>query len=184
MLDEKLTPGLLVALPNLKDPYFQKTVILLCDYNEQSAFGVVINRPSNVRIKDIFEECQELPKALDRPILVGGPVQPEVLWAIHSGDFEGETTTRVNPAISMSSVQELISALGKGTGPALTHMGCGYAGWGPGQLDRELREGAWWLAPMDTDLVMKTPYDHRWQTVLRSIGLDPARTSFYETGEA
>lgn len=183
-MDDKLIPGLLVAMPNLQDPYFQKSVILLCEFNSESAFGVVINRPSSVMIRDIFVEDVPIKTDQSLPVLVGGPVQPEFLWAIHSNDLSGEHSTRVNNRFSLTPVQELIGVLTEDLSPKHLHLGCGYAGWGPGQLDQELREGAWWLTPLSDHLILDMDYGERWEAALKTIGLDPQLTSFPSTGEA
>ncbi|CAM2066079.1 UPF0301 protein J3U87_20435 [Sulfidibacter corallicola] len=184
MIQEIQTPSLLVAMPNLRDPYFQKTVVLLCDYTQESAFGVVINRPSPVKVKDIIADQHVLRSDVNTPILVGGPVQPEFLWAVHSPDFVGKSTTEMDFRIHMSSILEVLNALAEGHGPTTYHLGCGYAGWGPGQLSNEIKEGAWWLTPVDIDLVLKMPYTRRWEAVLANIGINPETTSFFQTGEA
>jgi len=183
-MHEVITPSLLVSMPNLNDPFFQKSVILLCDYTEDSAYGMIINRPSTIHVRDILDADARIKGKLDSPILVGGPVKPEWLWAIHSADFSDETTTKVYPSVYMSSVPEVLKGVTMGEGPAKFHLGSGYAGWGAGQLDGEIKEGAWWVAPMDADLILDMPYDLRWETVLKSLGIDPHMTTFYSPGEA
>jgi len=184
MQHEPLTPGLLVSMPNLNDAFFQRSVILLCDYTEETAFGVVINQPSPIRVRDILAENPYIEADGDMPILSGGPVQPEMLWSLHTPDFEGGSTTHVGPSVSLSSVQDVLAGLAEGVGPATYFFGFGYSGWGPGQLDRELREGAWWVAPLDVSLVLKEPFDGRWERALETIGIDPRWTSFSNAGEA
>ena len=179
-----LAPSLLVSMPTLNDPYFRKTVILLCDYNAEHAYGMVINRPSTLQICDILADISQFKRDLEGPLLVGGPVSPEFLWALHTPDFFDHTTTRVDSCVSMSSVQEVLKSISEGVGPRKYMMGSGYAGWGPGQLDKEIKEGAWWMAPADPDLVLNVPYEDRWEIVLKSLGLDPLTTTFFTTGEA
>ncbi len=177
---EELAPGLLVAMPSLKDPYFEKTVILLCNYTAESAFGLVVNNPSSIRIKDIIVSDLEFKEDLTAPLLLGGPVQQESLWAIHSRDFSCETTSQVSPAICISGIHEVLGALARQEGPSQYHLGCGYAGWSPGQLDREIEEGAWWLTSLETEFVLDMPYGERWEAILKKIGIDPL-SSFYES---
>ncbi|MDJ0841203.1 MAG: YqgE/AlgH family protein [Acidobacteriota bacterium] len=183
-MNEIQTPSLLVSMPNLNDPFFQKSVIMLCDYTPETAFGMVINRPSSLQIRDILVDKDAFSGEMDDPILVGGPVQPELLWAIHTPDFSDETTTRVDPTVYMSSVQEVLRSVSSGVGPTKYHLGSGYAGWGPGQLDGEISDGAWWVAPLSADLVLNMPFEDRWTSVLAEIGIDPLTTSFFTTGEA
>ena len=183
-MNEIGTPSILVSMPNLNDPFFQKSVIMLCDYTPETAFGMVINRPSMLQVKDILLDQQGFAGNLSHPILVGGPVQPELLWAIHTPDFSDDSTTKVDPQIYMSSVQEVLKGLSVGEGPAKYHLGSGYAGWGPGQLDNEISEGSWWVADINSNLILDMPYDKRWEWTLRSIGINPQTTSFFTTGEA
>ena len=183
-MQEVTAPGILVSMPNLNDPYFQKTVILLCEYTAETAFGVVVNRPSNIHVRDLLEGDELLLDQSSKPFLVGGPVQPDFLWAVHTPDFAGESTTEVDKAVFMSSVQEILLALSEQDGPSHYHMGFGYAGWGPGQLDKELREGSWWVAPMDKAVILDAPFGERWQQVWDSLGIDPIAANFGTTGEA
>lgn len=183
-MQDAMAPGLLVSMPNLNDPYFAKTVILLCEYTEETAFGVVINNPSHVQVKDLLAGDNKVLQATDIPFLVGGPVQPEFMWSIHSNDFRGESTTSVTETIYMSSVQEILLELSLGRGPAIYLLGFGYSGWGPGQLDRELREGAWWVAEVDDETVLKMPFQDRYERVLANLGIDPLATNFGTTGQA
>ncbi|MBF0287875.1 MAG: YqgE/AlgH family protein [SAR324 cluster bacterium] len=182
MGSEELTPGLLVAMPSLKDPYFEKSVILLCNYTPESAFGLVVNNPSSIRIKDIIVSDLEFKDNLNSPLLLGGPVQQESLWAIHSEDFSCDTTSQVSPDISISGIHEVLGALAREEGPNHYHLGCGYAGWAPGQLDREIEEGAWWLTSLETEFVLDIPYSERWESILKKIGIDPL-SSFYESND-
>ncbi|MCG8669008.1 MAG: YqgE/AlgH family protein, partial [Pseudomonadales bacterium] len=94
------------------------------------------------------------------------------------------TTTEVNSKVHMSSVQEVLRNVSEGNGPERYLLGSGYAGWGPGQLDGELESGAWWIAPMNDDLVLGMPYEDRWEAVLVGLGINPLTTSFFTTGEA
>ena len=183
-MEEELAPGLLVSMPNLNDPYFQKSVILLCEYTKENAFGVVINRPSHIQVNELLTGEEGMDHVSSMSFLVGGPVQPEFLWGVHTPDFVGESTTKVDQTVDMSSVQEILMGLAEGLGPKRYHLGFGYAGWGPGQLDRELTEGAWWLAPLDTELILGMPYSKRWESVLQNIGIDPWTANFAATGEA
>lgn len=182
-MSESLTPGILIAMPSLKDPYFEKTVILLCNYTLESAFGLVINTPSSIKIKDVLESQEESKTDLNVSLLVGGPVQPESMWAIHSPDFICTSTSHISPEICISSIHDVLGALIKGTGPGIFHMGCGYSGWGHEQLDREIQEGAWWLTALNTNLVLNMPYTERWTSAITSIGLDPFTASFMKDGE-
>ncbi len=183
MNEEELVPGLLVAMPVLKDSYFEKTVILLCDYTEESAFGLVVNTPSSICVKDIIATDLEFKDELTEPLLFGGPVQQEeALWAIHSNDFSCKTTAKISRSLSISSILEVLGAIARKEGPEKYLLGCGYAGWGQGQLDREIEEGAWWLTSLEMEYVLEMPYSERWDAILKKIGIDPL-SNFFTSGE-
>lgn len=179
-----LTPSLLVAMPGLQDPYFGKAVVLLLEYDKEHAFGMIINRPSSVQVKDIVVEGEAYIKDLNQIMLTGGPVQPEFLWALHSSDYRGESTTDLSDNLRLSAVSEALAVLGTGSGPEQCHLGFGYSGWGPGQLEQELQDGTWWPAPLNEGVVLETPYEERWETVLRDLGINPFGAGFTPSGEA
>jgi putative transcriptional regulator len=177
-------PGILVAMPSLEDPYFSKTVILLCTYNHEGAFGLVMNQPSSLQVREVLtEDFQEHP-AFQVPLLVGGPVQPESFWAIHTSDFKGESTSQISEELKLSSAPEVLRALIEERGPSCYHLGCGYSGWGPEQLDREIQEESWWLGPLDIPTILDIDYAARWENTLESLGFDPLMASLPSSGYA
>jgi len=175
-------PGILVAMPALKDTFFNKSVILLCRYDEEGAFGLVMNHPTPTLVKEILpQEMQEnVPDNI--PLLLGGPVQPESFWAVHSPDFSAEETTILSPKINLSSAQDVLDSLSNGNEVQSYHFGCGYAGWGAGQLDREIQEESWWLGPLDELLLLDLEYDLRWEKTMNNLGFDQLTTTFSQTG--
>ena len=181
-LPDNEVPGILIALPGLKDQYFEKTVILLCNYNEEGAMGLVMNHPTETLVRELIKEEVSKEGILDFPLLLGGPVQPETFWAVHSPDFEGESTTHLSTGICLSSAQDVIKALNLSKGPEVCHLGCGYSGWGPEQLDKEIQRESWWLGPMDEQLLLMMDYSERWETSLKNLGFDPLTAEFIPTG--
>ena len=177
-------PGLLVALPGLQDGYFEKSVVLLCNYDAQGAFGLVVNQPASAQVREILadESLHENP-AFACPLMIGGPVQQgEMFWAVHSSDYENEATTAISAQLRLSSAQDVIRALAEEHGPSRYLLGCGYSGWGAEQLDREIQEETWWLSPLDAELVMGLEHEQRWEQALTSIGIDPFTASFVKAG--
>ncbi len=177
-------PGLLVALPGLQDGYFEKSVVLLCNYDAQGAFGLVVNQPASAQVREILadESLHENP-AFACPLLLGGPVQQsQMFWAVHGPDYETEATTAISEQLRLSSAQEVIRALAEDRGPSQYLLGCGYSGWGAEQLDREIQEETWWLGPLDAEVVMDLEYEQRWESALHSIGIDPFTASFVKAG--
>jgi len=166
-------PQILVAMPSLKDGYFDKSVVLLCEYQESGAMGFVINSPSTTSVDDLLRELglsAQTPQ--NQMILIGGPVQPELCWVVHTPEFSGKSTTRLGEVLCLSAAQEVLANITEGRGPRDYILGVGYAGWGPGQLDQEIEQEAWWLSDMDLMPILEQPYDARWDMVMRNLGLD------------
>jgi len=167
-------PQILVAMPSLKDGYFDKSVVLLCEYNAQGAMGFVINSPSTTSVDDLLRElglCAPDPQK--QLIMIGGPVQPELCWVLHTPEYKGKSTTRLGDALALSAAQEVLTSITEGQVPTGYVLGVGYSGWGPGQLDREIEQEAWWLADMDPLSILELSYEARWETVMRRLGFDP-----------
>ena len=131
-------------MPSLQDGYFDKSVILLCDYTTDGAMGFVVNSPSSTTVDDLLSElglqCDSTQK---KQILIGGPVQPELCWVVHTNDFQGKSSTSLGDDLAVSAAQEVLTGIAEGHVPRDYILGVGYAGWGPGQLDREIEEDAW-----------------------------------------
>ena len=177
----ELAPGFLVAAPVLLDPNFRRTVVLLVDHRPEGSLGFVINRPANVRLPGMLDALsvrEPAPQPPDAPVLVGGPVAPDTGWLIFelAADhaFNSEVV-RVSPRLAVSASRELLEFTIRGQGPQRLILVLGYAGWGPGQLDSEIAQGAWIPVDLDETVVFDTPYEDRWATALRSLGIDPAR---------
>jgi len=182
MISGKTKPQILVAMPSLKDGYFDRSVILLCEYNEHGAMGFVINSPSTTSVDDLLSELGlRASKPQDQLILIGGPVQPELCWVVHTPDYSGKSTTRLSDQLCLSAAQEVLTSVTEGLIPTGYILGVGYAGWGPGQLDREIEEEAWWVAEMDPMPILEDSYECRWEHVMRKLGLS---TSFVSTCRA
>ena len=182
MKQSELAPGILVALPNLQDPYFSKKAILLCNYNEEGAFGLVMNHPSDLKVTEILKEEFQNHNDLEVPLLIGGPVQPESFWAVHTSDYLCESSSEISSRVALSAGQDILMAILDGSGPKTYHLGVGYSGWGAFQLDREIQEESWWLAPLDESLIMDMEYDHRWECILDNLGISPYAALLTKSG--
>jgi putative transcriptional regulator len=172
MIEAKQKPQILVAMPALKDGYFDKSVILLCEYNESGAMGFVINSPSTTSVDDLLHELGlNSQPTQSKPIMIGGPVQPELCWVVHTADYEGRSTTALGANLCLSAAQEVLTSITEGMAPTDYLLGVGYAGWGPGQLDREIEQEAWWLADLDPLAILRHTCDDRWDSVMEQLGL-------------
>jgi putative transcriptional regulator len=176
---ETLAPGFLIAAPMLQDPNFERTVVLMCLHNEEGAMGLVINRPAPFSLRDIMTQLGlECTVEAGQSALVGGPVAlNNGLLLYETGSEEGKRDDEllVTSELRLSPNRDLLAAIGQGTGPARFHMFLGHAGWGPGQLEGEIAEGAWIPTPLSHPLIFNIPVERRWDEALRQEGLNPAQ---------
>ncbi len=177
----ELAPGFLVAAPMLVDPSFRRALVLLVDHRPEGSLGFVINRPANVSLASMVDALGLQSKtaiARDAPVLVGGPVAPDTGWVVFERSPEqdaGDEVVHVSTTIAVSASRELLQRMIRVGGPARMLLVLGYAGWGPGQLDAEISQGAWIPVDLDGQIVFNTPYEERWAAALHSLGIDPAR---------
>jgi putative transcriptional regulator len=179
-MPSELAPGLLVAAPMLLDPSFRRTVVLLVDHSPEGSLGFVINRPADVRLPAMLDALglqRADANAPDAPVLVGGPVAPDTGWIVfETGERSfGDEVVRVSDKLAVSASRELLEQTVHGRGPERMMLVLGYAGWAPAQLDAEIAQGAWIPVDLSEEIVFETPYEERWASALRSLGIDPAR---------
>ena len=176
-MSSSLAPALLLSMPQMIDPNFSRTVVLLCTHNKDGAFGLVVNRP--IVTSGLVTVNLDPPVATDREmqIWVGGPVSPQQSWLLvgeepdAAGDGRGE---RIADNLYLSTSPDLLRRLLEPNPPPRARLIVGYSGWAPGQLESELEESAWLISDVDRDLLFKTPPDRLWETAIRRIGADPA----------
>ncbi len=172
-----LVGHLLIAMPNLADPNFWQSVVLLGVHSpEEGAFGLVVNRALDVDLNDILTELGEQPAEGEHgTVHSGGPVQPSHGFVL----FErGETRVdeddiTITDSLVVSGNTQTLSRLAHGAGEERFLLLLGYAGWHPGQLEREIEENSWVVAPLDSSIIFDVPAEDRWSTALKSIGVDP-----------
>jgi putative transcriptional regulator len=179
-----LAPALLLSMPQLADPNFNRTVVLLCRHNEEGAFGLVVNRPMMtsgpvmVQVRtDATTERQTLETSEELQVWVGGPVEPQRSWILvgHDEDAaEQERGVGIVEGLYLSTSPELLRRVLGPTPPARTRLIVGYSGWKSGQLEAELRASAWLTSDVDRELIFGTPPDRMWETALRRLGADPS----------
>jgi putative transcriptional regulator len=174
-MSDSLAPGLIYAVPQLLDPNFHQSVVLLLQQNEQGAFGVVINHESSLLLEDLCRG-HNIPYAGEQGKRVrrGGPVQPEqglVLYGDELTDPEGQS---VVDGLQVSFSKETLGRLCLLQGSRRFHCYAGYAGWAPGQLTHEIEEGSWIFGPVDPALALDIPPAEMWAHGLRAQGIEPA----------
>jgi putative transcriptional regulator len=169
------TNQLLIAMPSLEDPNFSRTVTLICEHNEQGALGVVINRPTEVLLGQLLEHLQLSVRSgavASTPVYAGGPVQLERGFILHSPLGEWESTLKINDGLGLTTSLDVLTAIAAGQGPEHRLIALGYAGWGAGQLEREITENAWLTVPNDNRILFELPVDERWQAAATKLGVD------------
>jgi len=169
-----LAPGFLVAVPQLLDPNFRQSVVLLLEQTTDGALGVVINHVSPLLLSELCADHEiRYDGDPEKRVRRGGPVQPEqglVLYGAEHEDLEGRPVIDgLHVSVSRATLSRLCEAPG-----GRFHCFSGYAGWGPGQLEREITDGSWIFAPVDPGLVLDLDPERAWADCLRSQGLDPA----------
>ena len=175
-----LTNQLLIAMPSLGDANFSGTVMLICDHNEDGALGLILNKPWQMRMGEIFRQLQiDLAdeRAGELPVLRGGPVQGDRGFVVHRAGGHWESTLRVSDAIHVTTSRDILRSIARGEGPAEAFLALGYAGWEGGQLEEEIRANAWITAPVDARLVFDVPFDERWNASAGLLGIELSRIS-------
>jgi putative transcriptional regulator len=169
-----LAPALLLSMPQLLDPNFARSVVLLCEHAAEGAFGLIVNRASETSAASAVLLDPPLLQPNDVPLLIGGPVEPQRGWILSAHPPEGVDSRAVAPGIYLSASPLFLRRVLSST-PRVprTHVLAGYAGWGAGQLDEELEQSAWLIVPVELDLVFDVPRALVWETAIRRLGADP-----------
>ena len=174
-MDETFRPTLLLSMPQLQDPNFTRTVVLLCDYTEEGAFGLVLNRPTEMPATTMVKLDPPIAGGNELPLSIGGPVEPERGWILTSVAPEDAEYREIQAGLYLSTSPSLLRrVLSTTPAPERVRVLAGYAGWGPGQLDAELAQSAWLMADVELDLVFDVPPGAMWDTAIRRLGADPA----------
>lgn len=162
-------------MPQLEDPNFSRSVVLMVEHSAEGSWGLVVNRPSVVPVSEILSSLDiDWRGDPDEVVWSGGPVEPTSGWVIHHPiDYVAESTLQVTKEICLSTSPDQLRALAVEP-PAQMRFLMGYSGWGAGQLEGELAEGAWLHAEVSAELLFTTPGDELWGAVLQTLGIDPA----------
>lgn len=178
-----LTGHFLIAMPGMGDPNFARGITFICQHSEEGAMGLVVNRLSDYRLGDVLQQMHmpcERAEVAAAPVLVGGPVQPERGFVLHaSGRREWDSSYRVNDMLTVTTSRDILAAMADGDGPDRALVALGYAGWGAGQLEQELRENAWLTVQADTRILFDTALDDRWGAAVALVGINPANLTSY-----
>lgn len=173
---------LLIALPGMPDPRFERSVIFVCAHSlETGAMGLIINKQiEGLNFRDLVQklEIRGAAGAPDFPVLYGGPVETERGFVLHSGDYEStESTLPVTEDVSLTATLDILRAIAEGRGPAKSIFALGYAGWGAGQIEDEIRANGWIHCEADSDLLFDVELDTKWASALGKLGIDVSSLS-------
>ena len=175
ILDGYLQQQLLIAMPAMADPNFSRSVTLLCQHNEEGAIGITINRQSSFTLGEIL---QQLEIACDDAgvcsslVLEGGPVSPDHGFVLHSPERGFESSVQINEEIMVTTSRDVLAAIAAGKGPKQYLVALGYAGWGNGQLESEMRQNAWLSVPVDKAIVFDAPLQKRYEIAIGILGIE------------
>ncbi|TVP80989.1 YqgE/AlgH family protein [Thioalkalivibrio sp.] len=177
-IPDSTTDGLrdhfLIAMPSLQDGYFGHTVTYICEHGDDGAMGLVINQPIDLTLEQMLRQLDLDPASAmtEQTVFRGGPVQPEHGFVLHSPEKEWNGTRNLSDGLSLTTSRDILEAMALGEGPAQTLIALGYAGWGPGQLESEIAENAWLVAPASPSILFALPPYERWNAAAQLIGID------------
>ncbi len=176
----------LIAMPALSDPNFNRTVSYICEHSDQGALGIIINRPSDLLLGDILDQLALVaatPDLHQEAIYMGGPVQQDRGFVVHDGVTEWDSSMTIADGVQVTTSRDILAAIATGDGPENRLIALGYAGWGAGQLEREIAANAWLSVRADSSILFDTPHGARYQAAANLLGVDLALLST-ESGHA
>jgi len=203
---QSLENQFLIAMPSMGDPYFNKTVTYICEHNDEGAMGLIINLPVNISLNDLLKQiddeaddnsavdmAEEVPESsesqqdtltdnsllsvLEQPVLSGGPISQNRGFVLHSTQSGWKSSMALSKDIMITTSKDILLALGTEKAPEQFMVTLGYAGWGPGQLEKELQDNSWLTIEANSDIIFKTPIEQRWQKATEMLGIDLAHLS-------
>jgi putative transcriptional regulator len=186
-----LTNQFLIAMPGMGDSTFAGSVIYMCEHTENGALGLVINKPVDIKLKNLFEKVElslTREDIADAPVYFGGPVQTERGFVLHErltedGSHYSSTLSIAGGALDMTTSKDVLEALAEGAGPKKLLVTLGYSGWRAGQLEEEIGRNGWLTVDADPQIIFDTPIDQRYDRAVSLLGFDPHMLS-QETGHA
>jgi putative transcriptional regulator len=171
---------LLIAMPSLADGNFAHSVTLICEHSERGALGIVLNKPLDMKLGDVLAQMKLETSEVEigeRAVLRGGPVHTDRGFVLHRPGGEWDSTHRISDSIQVTTSRDVLAAIARGEGPRDAFIALGYAGWEPGQLEREILDNAWLSVPMNEHLVYEVPFEERWQAAWQQLGIHSSSIS-------
>lgn len=169
-----LANNLLIAMPSLKDPNFEKTVIYLCEHREEGSVGLIINRPMRFSLSFIFEQLalDSVPiEQNNKPLMFGGPILPERGFVVHKQVGKWRSSLFLQDEVTVTTSNDIIRALAKDQGPQDVLVTLGYSGWDAHQLEKEIMDNMWLICPCQSELLYEVPFEERWDYAGLTLGI-------------
>lgn len=170
-----LTNNFLIAMPGMEGDDFSKSVTFLCQHDEDGALGLLVNKPHTMTMGDIFKQLAVTPVSPEVskiPLFIGGPVQPERGFVLHSPVGNWDSTMQINEELALTSSKDILEAIAQDKGPKKWLVALGYAGWAAGQLEEEIQRNSWLHDVAETDIIFDEPLALRWELAAHRIGVD------------
>ncbi len=180
MQQVNLTNHFLIAMPNMVDPNFARTLTYVCEHNEQGALGVVVNRPLDMTLALLFDRISltlEAPGFGAMPVYFGGPVQTDRGFVLHRPPGQWQATLAVNGEVALTSSRDILQSVGSSGEPSDILVTLGYAGWAAGQLEWELSQNAWLTVAAEPQIIFDLPAEERLPAAMQTLGVDFASLS-------
>lgn len=178
-----LTNHFLVAMPSMKDPYFQRSVIYICEHNQHGAMGIMINAPIDITVGGMLQKVEivakqaQMGESLKQPVHNGGPVAEDRGFILHQPKDDYQSSIKMTDELIMTTSKDILAVLGTDDEPEQYLVALGYSGWEPGQLESELADNSWLTMEADPNIIFETPVQDRWQSAVQSLGIDAAHLS-------
>lgn len=176
-----LTGHLLIAMPDMGDPRFEHAVVYICAHSDEGTMGLIVNKPTpEIRFSDLLEQLSidEGELGVDVRVHYGGPVETGRGFVLHTDDYaSGAGTMPVAEGAAMTATLDVLEDIATGAGPKRSMLCLGYSGWGPGQLEGEIMENGWLVAPANDDILFGRAAEHKWSAALKGMGVDPLMLS-------
>ena len=175
-----LSHHFLIAMPAMADSVFAKSLTYICEHNEQGALGIIVNRPINLTLGDLFAQIKvplDQAEFKNLPVHFGGPVQTERGFVLHDTEGNWQSTLRINDRLALTTSKDILEAVGEGQGPQHLLVTLGYAGWAQGQLEHELSQNAWLSVSASEHILFDLPAEERLPAAMALLGVDYASLS-------
>ena len=172
-----LTHNFLIAMPAMQEGIFAGTLTYICEHNDNGALGIVVNRPINLTLGEMFDQVKiplSQPKLAKLPVHFGGPVQTERGFVLHDTPGNWESTLRINDRLALTTSKDILEATGQGLGPRNMIVTLGYAGWDQGQLEHEITENTWLTVSASEHILFDLPPEERFAAAMALLGVDYA----------